>query len=77
MIPNLIVTQATLAIDGEHYYAKVTCVAALANIGLNLYLIPSMGARGAAIGTIATEGLLLILIGAGIVGGRRKLVLEQ
>jgi len=77
MIPNLIVTQATLAIDCEHYYAKVTCVAALANIGLNLYLIPAMGARGAAIGTIATECLLLILIGAGIVRWRRKLVLAS
>ncbi len=72
MIPNLVLTQATLAIDGEHYYAKVTCVAAVVNIGLNLYLIPTMGARGAAIGTIATESLLLILIGAGIIRWQRQ-----
>ena len=77
MIPNLVLTQGTLAIDREHYYAKITCVAALVNIGLNLYLIPTLGAEGAAFGTIATEGLLMILIGAGIIRWRRKLVLEQ
>jgi len=49
----------------------------LANIGLNFYLIPSMGARGAAIGTIVTEVLLMILIGAGICIWRRKLDLKQ
>jgi O-antigen/teichoic acid export membrane protein len=77
MIPNLVLTQATLAINRENFYAKITCVAALANIGLNFYLIPSMGARGAAIGTIVTEVLLMILIGAGICIWRRKLDLKQ
>jgi O-antigen/teichoic acid export membrane protein len=66
MIPNLVLTQATLALDQEYYYAKVTCLAALTNIGLNFYLIPTMGAKGAAIGTIITEGFLMILIGGGI-----------
>jgi Na+-driven multidrug efflux pump len=77
MIPNLVLTQATLAINREIFYAKMPCVAALANIGLNFYLIPSMGARGAAIGTIVTEVLLMILIGAGIFIWRRKLDLKQ
>lgn len=77
MIPNLVLTQATLAIDREHYYAKITCIAALINIGLNLYLIPTMGAKGAAIGTIATEGLVTILIGAGIIEWGRKMRLRQ
>lgn len=67
MAPNLILTQATLAMDREYFYAKITCVAALINIGLNLFLIPSMGAKGAAIGTIATEGIVMILIGGGII----------
>jgi O-antigen/teichoic acid export membrane protein len=73
MAPNLILTQATLAIDREYFYAKITCVAALINIGLNLFLIPSMGAKGAAIGTIVTEGIVVILIGAGIFLWHRKL----
>ena len=77
MIPNLVLTQATLAINREYFYAKITCVAALANMGLNFYLIPAMGAKGAAIGTIITEGLVMILIGGGIFLWRRKLDLKQ
>ena len=72
MAPNLILTQATLAIDREYFYAKITCLAALINISLNLYLIPSMGAKGAAIGTIATEGIVVILIGGGMISWYRK-----
>ena len=77
MAPNLILTQATLAIDREYFYAKITCVAALINIGLNLFLIPSMGAKGAAIGTIVTEGIVMILIGGGIILWRRNMDLKQ
>jgi len=77
MIPNLVLTQATLAIDREYFYAKITCAAAVTNICLNLYLIPAMGAKGAAIGTISTEVLLLLLIGSGILSWRRKVILEQ
>ena len=77
MIPNLVLTQATLAIDQEYFYAKITCVAAVTNICLNLYLIPAMGAKGAAMGTIVTEVLLLLLIGSGILSWRRKVILEQ
>jgi O-antigen/teichoic acid export membrane protein len=74
MAPNLILTQATLAIDREYFYAKITCLAALINISLNLYLIPSMGAKGAAIGTIATEGIVVILIGGGMISWYRKVI---
>ena len=77
MIPNLVLNQATLAINREIFYAKITCVAALANTALNFYLIPAMGAKGAAIGTIITEGLVMILIGAGIFLWSRKLDLKQ
>jgi O-antigen/teichoic acid export membrane protein len=73
MVLNLVLTQATLAINRENFYAKITCVAALANICLNFYLIPAMGTKGAAIGTIITEGILMILIGVGIFLWRRKL----
>jgi O-antigen/teichoic acid export membrane protein len=77
MILNLVLTQATLAINLENFYAKITCVAALSNIGLNFYLIPAMGAKGAAIGTIITEGILMILISAGIFLWHRKLDSKQ
>ena len=77
MIPNLVLNQATLAINREIFYAKITCVAAFANIGLNFYLIPVMGAKGAAIGTIITEGLVMILIGGGIFLWRRNMDLKK
>jgi O-antigen/teichoic acid export membrane protein len=77
MIPNLVLTQATLAIDREYFYAKITCIAALTNIGLNFYLIPAMGAKGAAIGTVATELTLMVLIGGGIISWHRKAIFEQ
>jgi O-antigen/teichoic acid export membrane protein len=77
MVLNLVLTQATLAINRENFYAKITCLAALANIGLNFYLIPAMGTKGAAIGTIITEGILMILIGAGIFLWHRKLDSKQ
>ena len=77
MIPNLVLTQATLAIDREYFYAKITCIAALTNIGLNFYLIPAMGAKGAAIGTVATELILMALIGGGIISWHRKAIFEQ
>ena len=77
MILNLVLTQATLAINLENFYAKITCIAALSNIGLNFYLIPAMGAKGAAIGTIITEGILMILISAGIFLWHRKLDSKQ
>ena len=76
MILNLVLTQATLAINREVFYAKITCVAALANIGLNFYLIPAMGGRGAAIGTIITEGLVVVLIGGGLAVWRKKIALK-
>ena len=76
MAPNLILTQATLAIDREYFYAKISCVVALINIGLNLFLIPSMGARGAAIGTIVTEGIVMVLLGGGIILWRKNVVLK-
>ena len=77
LAPNLILTQATLAINREFFYSKIICVAVLINIGLNLFLIPSLGAKGAAIGTIVTEGVVMILIGGGIFLWRRNMDLEQ
>ena len=66
MMPNLVLTQGALAVNLESYYAKIGCLTAAVNIGLNLLLIPSYGAQGAVIGTIATEAFLLISISWGV-----------
>jgi len=67
MIPNIVLTQAALAINRENYYALGAVSAALLNITLNYFLIPVYGPRGAAIGTVFTEAFLLVFIGSGIV----------
>jgi O-antigen/teichoic acid export membrane protein len=67
MIPNIVLTQAALAIDRENHYAFGAVSAALLNIALNFWLIPNYGPKGAAIGTIFTEAFLLVFIGSGIV----------
>lgn len=66
MIVNIVVTQVVLAIDGQGFYAWIAVVAALLNITINFFLIPSLGALGAVYGTIATELFLLITLFAGI-----------
>jgi O-antigen/teichoic acid export membrane protein len=58
ILPNAILTQALIAIGREGFYARVTVLTALANITLNLALIPWLGARGSALATVATEALL-------------------
>ena len=67
MIPNIVLTQATLSINRENHYALGAVSAAVLNIALNYFLIPVHGPKGAAIGTIITEAYLLFFIGSGIV----------
>ncbi len=58
ILPNYVLTQALIALGRERYYAYLTVVAAVLNIGLNLLLIPHMAAKGAALATVVTEAAL-------------------
>lgn len=58
IFPNAILTQASIALNQERWYAGLAVVAALVNIALNLLLIPSHGIIGAAWATVATEATL-------------------
>ncbi len=58
IIPNLVLTQGVLALNREVFYAKIACLAAVLNIGLNWALIPRLGPEGAALGTGITEAFL-------------------
>ncbi len=66
MIPNIVLTQAALAINRENHYAFCAVSAALLNMALNFWLIPVYGPKGAAIGTLFTEAFLLVFLGSGI-----------
>lgn len=67
ILPNYILTQGLVAINRERYYAGATILAAALNISLNLWLIPSMGAKGAALATVITEGFLCATLGASFI----------
>jgi O-antigen/teichoic acid export membrane protein len=68
ILPNGVLTQAIMAIGREGFYAWVTVAVAVANIGLNLALVPLLGAKGSALATIASEALLM----AGLILGFRR-----
>ncbi len=63
ILPNYVLTQALVALGRERYYAGVTILAAVVNIGLNLVFIPHLAARGAALATIVTEAVLCAGLG--------------
>lgn len=72
LLPNFILTQGIIALNGERYYAFAAFCCAIFNVGLNLVLIPHYLAHGAAFATIATEVLLMILLGIWFVRWRRS-----
>lgn len=63
LLPNYVLTQGMIALNDEKYYAAAASLCALFNVGLNVLLIPSFLAAGAAWSTVATEILLFLLLG--------------
>jgi len=63
ILPNCVLTQGAIALNREVAYAKIAASVALLNIGLNILLIPDFGAKGAAITTIISEGVLCLCLG--------------
>ena len=59
MFLNSLLTQALIAIGRAWRQAVAMALALLVNVGLNLLLIPAYDAAGAAIATVAAEGVLL------------------
>ncbi len=72
MVPNLILTQAALAIEQDRFYALAAVLAALLNVILNFFLIPLHGAKGAVASTLLTEAVLLIIIAARLRSWRKR-----
>jgi O-antigen/teichoic acid export membrane protein len=58
---NALLTQSLVAAGRERVYALGAVLCTLANVGLNVLLIPRWGAAAAAWVTIATEGVLLVV----------------
>lgn len=68
ILPNGLLTQALVALGREGFYAKLAVGMAVVNIGLNLALIPFLGAKGSSLATICTEALLTVGLAMGLAG---------
>lgn len=62
ILPNSVLTQAAVADNRERLYALAALACAGVNVGLNLLMIPGLGAAGAAWATVATEGVLTAIM---------------
>ena len=63
LLPNAVLTQSLIALNGEKYYAVIALLCAVFSVGGNVLLIPRFTAAGAAWTTVATEFLLTLLLG--------------
>ena len=62
VLPNVVLTQAALALDLERHYALAASITAVFNVALNFVFITQFGAQAAAWVTIATEAVLFIFL---------------
>ncbi|MBN1470624.1 MAG: polysaccharide biosynthesis C-terminal domain-containing protein [Syntrophaceae bacterium] len=77
ILPNFILSQAMIALNGEKYYAFAASLCAVFNVELNLYLIPIYIAKGAALAVVTTEVLLTLLLGGWFVRWYRTGMVAQ
>lgn len=61
IVINRLYNYVLLALGENAWYLKISIVAAMANVLLNMLLIPMYSVVGAAIATVVTEGLMLVL----------------
>jgi O-antigen/teichoic acid export membrane protein len=66
LLPNGVLIQAALALELERWCAVSATIAAVANVGGNVLVIPSYGPLGSAWMTVATEVILGCAVGAGV-----------
>ncbi|SDI53618.1 lipopolysaccharide biosynthesis protein [Pseudomonas panipatensis] len=65
-LPNYVLTQAAIATGRERWFAGSAALAMLANLALNLLLVPWRGAEGAAWATLGTEAVLCLALAYGL-----------
>ena len=64
-----LLTQALVASDRQLQYLRLAVLAIGANVGLDAVLIPSYGEVGAAVATVATE-VVVVIVGARLLSGQ-------
>ena len=77
LLPNFILSQAVIALNLERHYAVAACLCAVFKLGTNFFLIPRCTAIRAACSTVATEGLLMVLLGYRLIRWRGLVIREN
>ena len=62
----------TMSVNRERLLAQTALVGLAVNVGLNLYVIPRMGADGAALATVVGELVSMTMLVAGVGGHVRR-----
>jgi O-antigen/teichoic acid export membrane protein len=70
VLPNMVLTQAALALERDRAYMWAAVLAALTNVAMNCALVPQLGIVAAAYITLATELVLFIYLAASLLGQR-------
>jgi O-antigen/teichoic acid export membrane protein len=70
VLPNMVLTQAALALERDRAYLWAAALAALTNVAMNCALVPQLGTVAAAYTTVATEAVLFICLAASLLGQR-------
>ena len=70
VLPNMVLTQAALALDRDRAYLWAACLAAVTNVAMNCALVPRLGISAAAYTTVATEAVLFISLATSLLTQR-------
>lgn len=65
-LPNVVLEQLAIATHRERWFAGCLAFAVLVSLGCNAWLVPGLGAQGAALATILTECLLFVSLSWGL-----------
>ena len=71
---NFVLSYAVATLDKQHLSWRITLLAAIANVALNVALVPTLDYLGSSYATVATEALVFVLMSALVV---RSLVGER
>jgi O-antigen/teichoic acid export membrane protein len=70
VLPNMVLTQAALALDRDRAYLWAAGLAAVTNVAMNCALVPRLGISAAAYTTVVTEAVLFIYLATALLGKR-------
>jgi O-antigen/teichoic acid export membrane protein len=71
VLPNIVLTQAALALERDRAYLWAAGLAAVTNVAMNCALVPRLGISAVAYTTVVTEAVLFIYLATALLRQRR------